>query len=668
MGAGQFGNAQRTNHAQVLTAYEGKILRFNLEPDGDGGAYDKWIPNDNPFNGANQCAVWAAGIRNNQGLVYDTATHLLYGSSHGPYSDDEINVIERQKNYGHPYVEGFAQDGNYNGISAGAAPNMNPPNPTSCPIIGNEVTNAAAIANYQDPLFSAYNTPTPVSPSNYTTMSQLWNNTTGANNIWPSEAWSGLDLYSNSLIPGWKRSLVAAGLKWGRLIRLKLGPTGKTTLPSGLAYGNTGDTVTYFQSTNRYRDLAFAPNGKDIYVIMDNSSATSGPGIGNPTTAGCPGCLVKYTFMGYNVNTGSANRSYIPTTIPIADGIAGSFQTANKVVINATNGNNNLWVPITDTNSNVVAEINARGYNLDTVTTTLFTRTGASRTTNGSKYVNRNMTIKPQQQPADSVWIRLYISKAEFDQFVTDGGVGSISQLKITKNEDPANTTIGLPTALVNTTVSESFSGTSYVLQGTIGEFSSFYFSNSAIIPLPLNLLTFKGSLRNNATLLEWETANEINTSNFVVERSTDGRNFQQIGTVAANDNSSINSKYSYTDNDVARQSSSIVYYRLKMVDNDASYTYSDIVTITLPFITSKVSLFPNPAAREVNVTITSAVDGKVKWQLIDNAGRILNHNSLVAKKGNNNIMINLNRLSAGTYFLIVTGGDIDQKVKLEKL
>jgi hypothetical protein len=220
----------------------------------------------------------------------------------------------------------------------------------------------------------------------------------------------------------------------------------------------------------------------------------------------------------------------------------------------------------------------------------------------------------------------------------------------------------------VNTTVSEGFNGNSYVLQGTIGEFSSFYFSNSAIIPLPLNLLTFKGSLRNNATLLEWETANEINTSNFVVERSTDGRNFQQIGTVAANDNSGINSKYSYTDNDVTRQSSSIVYYRLKMVDNDASYTYSDIVTITLPFITSKVSLFPNPAAREVNVTITSAVDGKVKWQLIDNAGRILNHNSLVAKKGNNNIMINLNRLSAGTYFLIVTGGDIDQKVKLEKL
>ena len=91
-------------------------------------------------------------------------------------------------------------------------------------------------------------------------------------------------------------------------------------------------------------------------------------------------------------------------------------------------------------------------------------------------------------------------------------------------------------------------------------------------------------------------------------------------------------------------------------------------MTITLPLITSRVSWFPNPVGHEVNVTITTAMDGKVKWQLIDNAGRIVIHNSIAAKKGNNNIVINLNRLSTGTYFLIVSGADIDQKVKLEKL
>jgi len=517
-----------------------------------------------------------------------------------------------------------------------------------------------------------------------------------------------MDAYTNSKIPGWKNSLISCIMKgtpantgnWavetstagkigspkgatgtgtaasGKIMRLKLNSNGDglivsptnadSSLKSSSAY--TDDTVSYFTSRNRFRDVAISKDGLSLFAVIDSSQVTSGPTSTNPANSLCKGCLIKYTFLGYNVNSGSGNRSYIPTTISIAAGIAGSFQTANTVVINANNSNNNLWVPITDTNSNVVAEINARGYNLDTVTTTLLTTTGASRQTNGLRYVNRNITITPKTQPLDSVWVRLYISKAEFDQFVLDGGAGSIGTLKIIKNEDSAKMKISSPTVLQHTTISEAFNGNSYVLQGTIGEFSSFYFGNSAIIPLPLNLLTFKGSLQNSTTVLEWVTENEANTSKFIVERSTDGRNFQQIGTVLAAGNSSVNNKYSFTDYDVTRQSSSVVYYRLKMVDSDDAYKYSSVVTITLPDVTSRVALFPNPASHEVNVTITTAIDGKVKWQLIDNAGRIVNHSSITAKKGNNNLVINLNRLSTGTYFLIVSGADIDQKVKLEKL
>jgi glucose/arabinose dehydrogenase len=675
MGAGQFGNAMRTNKAQSMNSYEGKILRFNLEPDADAGALDKWIPNSNPFNvtlGV-QSAVWAMGIRNNQGFVYDTSTHLLYGSSHGPFSDDEINIIESGKNYGHPYVEGFAGDHNYDGITAGAAPNMNPPAPSSCPTIGNEVTNAAGIANYKDPLFSAYNTPTPVSPTNFTTMSQLWNATAGANNIWPSEGWSGLDLYSSSLIPGWKRSLVASGLKWGRLIRLKLGPTGTTTLPSNLAnWNNTGDTVTYLQSTNRYRDLTFAPNGRDIYIVMDNNSATSGPGIGNPTTAGCPGCLMKYTFLGYNVNTGSANRSFIPTSITVAQGKNNTCDSVNTVTINTANGNNNLWVPLTDTSSNIVAEIYAMGQNLGNVTAKVYHNANAIRSKSGNQYLDRNITITPQTQPGANVKVRLYITKAEYDalQASAGSGISNPTDVKLFKNNDPCGSNM---TANVNTVpmdfTTEAFGPNAYVLQGTISSFSTFYFGSNALITLPLNLLNFSGSLQaDNTALLKWETANETNTSEFIVERSVDGRTFQSIGTVAAVGNSGANNKYSFIDYNAARQSSTVLYYHLKMVDNDGSYTFSDIVTITLPVTTSRVSLYPNPAAHEVNVNITAAIDGKIKWQIIDNAGRILAHNSIVAKRGNNNVVINLNRLSSGTYFLIVSGAEIDQKIKLEKL
>ena len=150
MGAGQFSNRDRPNKAQNRLSYEGKILRYNLESDGDAGLA-AWVPNSNPYSPTS--AVYSIGIRNNQGFAYDTSLNILYGSSHGPYSDDEINAIESFKNYGHPRVIGFAADGNYNGnpvagtitsLSAGAAWTDNSGN-SSCPPVGDEATNKIAI-------------------------------------------------------------------------------------------------------------------------------------------------------------------------------------------------------------------------------------------------------------------------------------------------------------------------------------------------------------------------------------------------------------------------------------------------------------------------------------------------------------------------------------------
>ena len=231
MGAGQFANRLRPQKAQIQSSYEGKILRFNLDNGGAGG----WIPSDNPYSSSS--AVWCVGMRNNQGFAYDSTLNILYGSSHGAYSDDEIDLIEKQRNYGHPYIIGYA-DGNYNGnpvqgtdssVSAGAASTHNT-GISNCPPIGDEVANIAVVnamgnGTYKDPLFSAYAVPNgpQTTPG---TIKYIWKNNPGNANPapgWPSEAWSGLDLYCNSKIPGWKKSLDASSLKWGRLLRIKLG-------------------------------------------------------------------------------------------------------------------------------------------------------------------------------------------------------------------------------------------------------------------------------------------------------------------------------------------------------------------------------------------------------------------------------------------------------------
>jgi trimeric autotransporter adhesin len=649
MGAGQFGNQWRTNKAQNSASYEGKILRFNLVPDGDADAYQKWIPNDNPIS---QSAVWSLGIRNNQGFAYDTTNGLLYGASHGPYTDDEINIIEKNKNYGHPLVIGFAADGNYNNSSAGS------PNTTSaCPLITNEATAAAAITNYKDPLFSAY-------AENQAYVHNVWV-TNPSNGGWHSEAWSGIDIYKHTIVPGWKNSLVACSLKWGRLVRLKLGAAGTTILPT-----NGTDTVSYFGGQNRFRDLAFDPNGKDVYVVMDRSTTSSGPSSANPVVPNCAGCIQKFTFIGY---ADASGKSSIPDAIDVTAGTGNAVTQGTTIKIDDTN--NMMWVPITGPDGNILAEIYANGQNLDTVTSAFYINSGAIRVKGGVHYLDRNMTITPKNQPAvgSPVKIRLYFSKAEYDALDADAvsGVTAITDLKILKNDDPISSSVQTTTTLIPPTYEEAHGTAGYMLEGDISHFSSFYFATSNIT-LPLQLLTFTGSLQNdNTALLKWETANEINTSFFVVERSLDGSHFNAIGNVAAYGNNNTNSifDYSFTDREAADQPSSVLFYRLKSVDQDGAYKYSNIITITLADITGNVSVSPNPAVNETKASISVPADGRIQWKLSDNIGRVFLQGTQLVKKGSgNSFPINLNKLASGTYYLTVKGAGIDQKVKIQKL
>lgn len=664
MGSGQFANRLRPNKSQNPASYEGKILRFNLVSDGDTGG-NAWIPNDNPYSATS--AVWSIGIRNNQGFAYNSSLDILYGSSHGPYSDDEINIIQPFKNYGHPLVIGFV-DGNYNGnsvqgtntsVSAGS-PWTDNSGISSCPPIGNETTNRNAIdANgnglYKDPLFSAY-------AASQATITNIWQTNPG-NGGWPSEGWSGLDLYTNKIVPGWKNSLIASSLKWGRILRLKLDGSGTATAPSNSA----SDTISYFGSQNRFRDIAFSPDGKDIFVIMDNSSTTSGPGSANPVVPTCAGCVQKYTFLGYNDNGG---KSTIPTSIDVADGSVNSCNTGTTITID--NNNSNYWVPITGPDGNIMAEIYANGNNLGTVTSSFYKNSGAIRIAGSTHYLDRNITITPQTQPSSTVKIRLYISKAELDALIADAGSGvfSISNLLILKNQDLCSSTANESTTAIAPTFAESHGANGYVLQGDITSFSSFYFASNNFT-LPLDLLSFTGQLQNNnSVLLNWKTENEINTSHFVIERSIDGSRFTALGNVTANGRNNVpgSFNYAFTDNDAISQSSQKLFYRLRMVDIDGTYKYSNIVAVTLPFITGKITVSPNPVVNEVKVMVASPEQGNIQWKLIDNVGRILLKGSEQVSKGTNTFNINMNRLPAGTYYLNLTGAGNDQKVKMQKL
>ena len=186
------GDAANQALPQNTSSASGKVLRLNL----DGS-----IPADNPVAGN---PYWSFGHRNPQGMAY--ANNILYSSEHGPSSDDELNIIEKGRNYGWPNVPGFCD--------AGA-----------------EQTFCAA-NNVKEPL-------------------KAWT---------PTVAVCGLDYYNNNLIPQWKNSLLMVALKEARLYQMKL----------NTSFTGITETNEYFVNTyGRMRDVCISPAGQ-VYICTSN--------------------------------------------------------------------------------------------------------------------------------------------------------------------------------------------------------------------------------------------------------------------------------------------------------------------------------------------------------------------------------------------------------------
>lgn len=667
MGAGQFANANRPIHSHQIEYYEGKILRFNLEPENDPAtSFDDWIPDNNPFNlPGKQSAVWAYGIRNNQGFAYANFNGVdrLYGSSHGPFTDDEINILEEAKDYGHPYVIGFRGDGNYNGAKAGVGTG-------TLPLINDEdayATNTIGLNTYRDPIFCFYNAPrgTTGTAGSVQYIYNQFNSGNQNNASWPSLGTAGMDYYNYTAIPGWKNSLILATLKGGRIERMKLTADGSAIVPPGTDPSDKEDVIDYFRSTNRFRDVALSQDGRSVFFVIDRSQTTSGPTTSNPVQSACAGCVQKFTFLGYNDD--GTGKSTISQKIPVSTGTPNTCVPGTPVTINAANKNTGLWVPITGPDGNIVAEIFANGNNLGTVTSSFYVKSGAVRVKQGKKYLNRNVTITPENQPATPVKIRLYFTRAEMQDLIDAGGAASYGTMLILKNQEACGSEVTKSTESI--TAENLTHGTDYyVLQGEISSFSSFFFGVAGFSSLPVDLLTFNGVLQNNATQLDWKTSQEVNMSHFEIERSIDGTNYAAIGSVNAAGSSSTTTDYAFTDNDVTSLAANVVYYRLKIVDKDGEFKYSNIITLSLASY-ARITVTPNPVITgNVRVAITADKAGRADWKLTDNAGRVVIQGSAQVSRGNNQVLLNVDKLAGGIYHLTVEGVGLKQQVKLQKL
>jgi hypothetical protein len=183
---------------------------------------------------------------------------------------------------------------------------------------------------------------------------------------------------------------------------------------------------------------------------------------------------------------------------------------------------------------------------------------------------------------------------------------------------------------------------------------------NAAILPLPVELTSFTASINGSTVILNWQTATEVNNYGFEIERRiVNGEQtvntWQKIGSVAGNGTSNTQHNYSYTDNNATTGS---YVYRLKQIDNDGTFKYSQSVEVTaqVPAQFALEQNYPNPFNPSTTFHFALPVAGDVKLVILNILGQEVAEvvNKHLAA-GTYDYSWNAKNLSSGIYFFKLT-------------
>jgi hypothetical protein len=186
---------------------------------------------------------------------------------------------------------------------------------------------------------------------------------------------------------------------------------------------------------------------------------------------------------------------------------------------------------------------------------------------------------------------------------------------------------------------------------GIIATNANYTISRDVPSILPLNILSFTGKQNdlNRQIELKWVTTNEVNTKNFEIQESVDGKNFTVIGTLPSKNTTGIH-HYNFVVNN---NKTGVLYYKLKQIDLDGKFQFSHVIAIERKGGTL-LKVYPNPAQDNLSVSIPEgstggiltiyALDGKIVYS------KTLMSNELISN-------INISKLNNGIYNLIISKG-----------
>jgi Leucine-rich repeat (LRR) protein len=315
--------------------------------------------------------------------------------------------------------------------------------------------------------------------------------------------------------------------------------------------------------------------------------------------------------------------------------------------------------------------------------TALETIDSSIQTFNGAPYVERHYDITPATNASTAqATITLYFTQADFDAYnayVTANNIGV--PLLPTGGVDNGNVIINqYHGSFTGTSSPGNYSQGSQVIRPTVAwdsvdqwwtvtfpvEGFSGFFLGSGSNPLPLDLLQFTGTPQGYTVNLQWQTTDEQNTKQFIIQRSPDGNVFGPIGTVAANNTTGQNS-YAFTD---THPSTGNNFYRLKMQDLNGQFTYSPVVLVRLDAVTLTLTSFayPNPAHTITSLLFNSGTANNYSIEITDLSGKKLNVIAGTSVPGLNKVDIDVHGYAAGIYTITIIDEEYGRRsVQLSK-
>ncbi|RYY56389.1 MAG: T9SS type A sorting domain-containing protein [Chitinophagaceae bacterium] len=184
--------------------------------------------------------------------------------------------------------------------------------------------------------------------------------------------------------------------------------------------------------------------------------------------------------------------------------------------------------------------------------------------------------------------------------------------------------------------------------------------NNSSCGVLPVNITSFSATLDGQAVQLSWQTAQVLNFSRFEVEWSSNGSNWQSLGIVLYDENKN---SYQYLHSPV---STAINYYRLKLIDTDNSFLYSQVVFVRLRETAGGLSIYPQPAHAQFQVNMTVTRAQRSVFTIYNASGTQVHQVNVQLSRGNNGFVIDgLAWLTPGVYVLRAS---VDGKEETRKL